>query len=495
MKEPTSPPPSYELPAWLKETTWPEILAAGLALFLCFIAAVLGAAALYLRHDSRPEAAVKVVAAATATPTRAIPSPTPTTPSPPTASPQTVVTPEPTVAPTLVINPNQINEGKITEIAAFVEQWRQLDLSEDIPIDFLTRRQLQDKWQEQAFDQAIIETIRKRQAFYIAAGLVEPGIDLVQVSFDTQANLVLGYYTPTEKKMYIIAESVNMFAREEMTFAHEYTHALQDYHFDLSRLDNENNSSDTALAAHALPEGDARFVERLFTRQNINQDELDYDIYRYLFQPAPQVEGVSPALGVLAYFPYSAGEYFVSYLFAQGNNSWQLVNQAYHTPPLSSEQVMHPEKYLAGETPLPVNLPDLAPALGHTWREVDQDVLGEIGLLVWLSDKIPPQRATSSAAGWDGDSYTLWMDNANRYLLAELSIWESEAEANEFFNTFATYAILRDNNISLREENNLYLWESDIGLTLLQRQGRQALIIIAPDPVLLDDVRRLFGGF
>jgi hypothetical protein len=280
-----------------------------------------------------------------------------------------------------------------------------------------------------------------------------------------------------------------------MTFAHEYVHALQDYQFDLNHVFAEELSGDALLAARSLPEGDARLVEDLFTRQNIGQDEIEYNIYRYLFREHPRLEGVSPALGIFTYFPYTAGEYFVIYLFIQGDFSWDLVNQAYQKLPASTEQVMHPEKYLAGEMPTPVTLPDLAPALGSGWHEIDRDVLGEAGFLVWLVDRVDQPTAINGAAGWDGDSYTLWVDGANRRLLAESSIWATEAEAAEFVDAFVALMKLRGGQPEPHPGGSATVWANAGSITLLSRVGRRVVLIVAPDAATLDRVYGQFAGF
>ncbi len=479
--------------AWLRQQlTVVEMALAGALLLLCSLAGLLGVGLLYTGLAPSPPPAAEMAAQPPPTATLVPPTPTPQPSPSPTATTAPPAPTDPTPPPTRVIKANQINESKIGEVITFVEQWRGLTLPDGVPTDFLTRDELQEQWRQRSFDQSVIDTLRKQQAFYIATGLIDPEVDLVEIAVDNQARAVLGYYNPDEQKMYIIAESVNMFAREEMTFAHEYTHALQDYHFDLNRLTADHLSNDAALAARALAEGDAQLVEALFTRQNINQDELAYDGYRYIFETAAELEGVSPALGALAYFPYSGGEYFVRYLFVQGNQSWELVNRAYRNPPVSSAQIIHPEKYLAGEQPAAVSLPDLSAALGQGWREVDRDVLGEMGLLVWLLDGLPPSRAQNGAAGWAGDGYTLWVDDNDRRLLALQTVWESTPEAEEFFGTFVTYTVLPGRNQSLREETATYIWSSDLGLILLERQENRVLIIIAPDQPTLEAARGQF---
>jgi hypothetical protein len=356
----------------------------------------------------------------------------------------------------------------------------------------MTRDQLRDQWQDNSIDGETIAAIQTQQAFYRTMGLISPEVDLVQAAFESGTDILQGYYTPEDKVMVIIADSVNMFAEEKMTFAHEYTHALQDHHFDLQALMNREGTLDSLLAARSLPEGDARLVEQLFTNANIGQDQLDYAVYRYLFEDHPQLEGVSPALGALTYFPYTAGEYFVIYLFINSNYNWDQVNAAYQNPPISSEQVLHPEKYLAGERPTPVDIPDLSPALGAGWREIDRNVLGEMGLLVWLIDKTSQEEATAGAAGWNGDTYSLWADEQDRNLLVERSMWESADEAREFMIAFTTLMNLREGRQTRADEGDTRLWVLNSGITMIEQRGQEILVIVAPDRASLDQTRALF---
>lgn len=472
-----------------------------LTFVLCGVCAGIGFVAVTLNVATPPPAVAALTPPAlteSQPPSPPVPtnSPTPLPPTwTPTPAPSATAVAAPSATATYVVAPALINKDKIGEIIEFVELYRGLTLPTDVPIKFLTRRQLQEQWRETSFDVAALEAVQTQQEFYRALNLIEPEVDLVQAAFDSQTDIMLGYYTPAEKAMVIIAESVNMFAEEEMTFAHEYVHALQDQHFDLSHVFNDDLSGDALLAARSLPEGDARLVEDLFTWQNIRQDQIEYNIYRYLFREHPKLEGVSPALGIFTYFPYTAGEYFVLYLFAQGGFSWELVNQAYQKLPASSEQIMHPEKYLAGEAPIPVNVPNLAPALGGTWHEIDRDVLGEAGFLVWLYDQTDEQTAIDAAAGWDGDTYTLWVDDTDHRVLAESSLWASEADALQFAAAF-TASMERHGQAGQPYPNqSATLWEGEAGATLLSRAGQRVVVIIAPDRATLDRVRLQFGGF
>jgi hypothetical protein len=105
-----------------------------------------------------------------------------------------------------------------------------------------------------------------------------------------------------------------------------------------------------------------------------------------------------------------------------------LVDKMYASPPRSTEQVLHPEKYLAGELPRPVA--DPKPPVGYTLAT--SDTLGEHAASILfarcLEDRGAAERA---AAGWAGDRYGVFVGPERRLAVAWISAWDSERDAEE----------------------------------------------------------------
>jgi hypothetical protein len=289
---------------------------------------------------------------------------------------------------------------------------------------------------------------------------------------------------------------VNMFAGEEIVYAHEYTHALQDQHFGLKRFLSADMNADQAIAARALAEGDATLVMGAYGHTNVTDSEMDYMAYRAAFVKREVIDAASPALGVLTFFPYVEGSRFVYSLWSN-SRSWSSVDAAYSAPPVSSEQVMHPEKYFAHDAPRVVTLPNLGQPLGEGWREVDRNTLGEIGLLTWLADHLDEATAAAGAAGWGGDTYTLWMNGQGQRVLAVKSAWDTPAEAAQFYQTFGDYITRHSLGVPrlTLDEANRRIWEYEGRATFLARAGDGVLIVLAPDRATLDRVRGAFPEF
>lgn len=184
------------------------------------------------------------------------PSPRPT----PTITPTPTVTSTPgppTATPTLVVPPELLNRDIIDEITGYVVSIRGLEPLQDVPSHFLTRAQLRQRLNTEYTEAVVSAALDRNRELYVAIDLLEPTADFGTIVIDSAAQNIGGFYTPDDQVLYLVAESVNMFASEEIVYAHEYAHALQDQHFDLTRFMDEDINADQAIAARALVEGDA----------------------------------------------------------------------------------------------------------------------------------------------------------------------------------------------------------------------------------------------
>jgi hypothetical protein len=424
----------------------------------------------------------------------------------PSPSPSLTVTPLPTATqiprlptstPTLVVPPDLINRDKINHIIDYVVSIRDLEPLQDVPSLFLTRAELRERMKSEYTASRVSSALDRNRELYVALDMLDPTADFASIALDSAAQNTAGFYAPSEQKLYLVADSVNMFASEEIVYAHEYAHALQDQHFGLNHFLGQDMSADQAIAARALVEGDATLVMGAYQYSQVTASELEYMAYRASLVDREVIDAVSPSLGILTFFPYLQGSAFVYALWVDSGFRWDMVDAAYADPPVSSEQVMHPEKYLVRDTPQAVTLPDLATVLDPGWQEVDRDVLGEIGLLAWLSDHLDWNTASEGSAGWDGDLYALWSNGAGEHVLVVHSVWDAPGEAAQFSESFADYVTrgsLGVPKLTLNEPGRR-IWEYEGRATLLARVEDQVLIVLAPDRTTLDQVRSLFPKF
>ena len=296
---------------------------------------------------------------------------------------------------------------------------------------------------------------------------------------------VLGYYKPGDGSLTVVSDGGEADPLAWSTYAHEFTHALQDQAFDLSSLEPSENTFDSSKALLALQEGDAKLSEYLFydSLPRNQQDLLVKAIEQVVreFTESPEALAAPRILQETFGWEHRAGADFVYRLYLEGG--FTAINTAFRFPPRSTEQVIHFDKYLGGDTPHAVQLPDLASALGDTWMRQETGVLGELLTSVYLGTFLSQDRASEAAAGWGGDRYTLLKDARDRLLIAVGFSWDSERDAFEFFDAYLNLVRVKSRGRwqLIESGDNLRLWRGD-GISLyVSVGGTRSMIVIGPD--------------
>jgi len=321
---------------------------------------------------------------------------------------------------------------------------------------------------------------------YEALGLLPRGTDLRTVLAAVMTEQMAGAYDPDTKTMCLVKGTPAVLLRPVLV--HELTHAAQDAHFDLKSLPwNQHDNDDLALAVTSLLEGDATAV-MFDSMAGVNTSGIaDLDL---LLSSGPQLLG-SPELAMaprvvqeLLVFPYVAGFRMVSELRRRGG--WERVNRAYRDLPVSSEQVLHPEK-LTGRTrdrPQRVRLPEV-PAGLVAGTVIQENVLGEIGLRLLLEEFTTTEEATRAAAGWDGDRFRVWRrpctgpGGARSWLVVLVTTWDSSVDAREFYEA---YIHLIGNKYQREVEQPTGVpgrrrWRSERGLVEVAIRGADVVVV------------------
>ncbi len=143
--------------------------------------------------------------------------------------------------------------------------------------------------------------------------------------------------------------------------------------------------------------------------------------------------GIQPAVAQGLAFPYVFGPPFVSRLLATGGQA--MVDETFASPPRTTEQLMHPERFLAGDGPRSVSLP--AAGAGHV---LDQGVLGELGLAQVLHPL--GSAAVRAAEGWGGDRYVAW-DEGTRTCVRANVVMDTQRDTAELVSAMEALASKR----------------------------------------------------
>ena len=411
-----------------------------------------------------------------------IPSPSPTpgeTENSPTDIPTQAPTPIP-IPPDIAVQMDDIEEQVIL--------LRNLQPSGDVIRSLLSRDQLRQKIEQDFFEDYSQEEAREDVIVLSALGLLNPDFDMFTFYKDLLSEQIAGQYDHKSKEMDVVQDT-GFGGPERFTYAHEYTHALQDQNFDIENGLNYSSESceidsERCAAVQALLEGDASLLQwdwftNYATPQDLSELQAFYEDYQ-----GPVMESAPDYLSEDFLFPYVYGEAFVEYLFNTGG--WEAINAAYRDVPVSTEQILHPERY-PDDRPVEVLIPDLVEILGEPWQELDTGVMGEwYTYLILAHGRDPNARlddieAQIASEGWGGDVYlVLHNEQDGTVLLVMHTSWESENDARQFFDAFSKHSNVRFGNPTISEGDHT-IWTSALGVTDLTIQDEYTTWILAPD--------------
>jgi len=285
------------------------------------------------------------------------------------------------------------------------------------------------------------DDLRNLGGLAVAGGMLPAGTDLAALAVSFTAATAGATYSPLDKQVLLVADGPRGAFKDEPLLTHELVHALQDQHFDLLRLLLARPYNfDRGEALFALVEGDAMSVERrlqfgeawarLTPEQMARREEERFAPYRR---------------GIGALFPPLLTETFV-FRYRDGLRFVEAMRRArpsvsadeiFRRPPASSEQVLHPEKYAAGEAPREVALNSEGFARAG-WKPAAATPIGEIGVRGVLLAGVGADEAARSAAGWGGDTAVLFEREGRAPLFVWQTVWDKAADAKEFFRSFNT---------------------------------------------------------
>ncbi len=397
----------------------------------------------------------------------------------------------------------------VARTMARVEHIRQLEFNKTVPVTLQSR----EAFAAEQRNRSTSETLRVfDNAKFEALFMIDESTDSIQVQEENAGSSILGYYHPGREAIVLIAENQTQLEVDELVLGHELVHALQDQHF--PSITSRNMTRDDVNAADGIIEGDPKFVEHRY-RDRCEGGAWDGTCVT----PSNESSGgdlanIGPYL--LKYQPYSDGPSFVKYIYSHGG--WDAVNSVYYHAPVSSEQVIHPEKYQRDQ-PANVTLVDTTTNEWDRVRPAGRPAyaeFGEAGMMTmfvypiyesngqtqivsitnWLNRTPdgelyqfdPLNYVSPYTAGWDGDRMHVYENDIDQTAYTWRSVWDTESDAIEFADGYRQVLEYRD---AKRVGEDTYEIENGgfADAFHVQVEGRTVTIVNAPTVDALPDVR------
>ncbi len=339
----------------------------------------------------------------------------------------------------------EVARGVVDHVAREVERIRGLEFKQPVVVEVIDDERVKAHLLDRLDRFQLRDTMRWTGEAYRLLGLLPPEMDLLEALLEALEEQAGGFYDPSNGTFYLLDDMPAAMA--PVLTAHELTHALEDQHFDLdTRLRAVIHDDDRAFALSAVHEGSAMLLMNTYMIRAVAEGDLGAEeiqaISRAGLERVDAMEALPQVLLRQLLGPYQLGASFLAGgKIPDPRDDFPLdnVNRAFKDGPLSSEQILHPEKFWDADKrddPRPVDLGRAGGALGRRWHKRADGVLGELSLGVMVGASTPwllgaDAWTTRASTGWGGDRWELWRRGDAAVVLL-LTAWDTVSDAEEF---------------------------------------------------------------
>ncbi len=268
------------------------------------------------------------------------------------------------------------------------------------------------------------------QEAYRRFGLLPDTLDLRAFFIDLLTEQVAGYYDPATKVLYVVKDAAPEI--RDVTITHELMHALQDQHTRLDSVQSLKGDNDRMVAMQSVIEGQATYEQLVIMTGGSDMGlripggwDRVRDMIRSEQASMPRFAKAPLLIQETLLFPYLSGAEFVRQFKRLRPGRTPFAPFA-----SSTEQILHPERFLDSVPDLPTRVTLAAPRAGSL---VHEDNLGEFETRLFVFEHLRDQgTAVAAAGGWDGDRYQVVNTPAGT-ALGWVTVWDTQVEAAEFF--------------------------------------------------------------
>lgn len=355
-------------------------------------------------------------------PPEATATPAPTPPPAPTATavPPTATAVPPTPTPTPVDTTPVVIQGDgwvtteadIARLATFVEETHQLEYTE--PVTVLVS---DDVGAEYAPN---FEAFESGEWWLLQAlGLADSQVDR-DITNQVRRDRIRGLCCRFDHGTQVVVEVESTKLETEAIVVHELTHALHTQYPDL--FENTRDETDeTPKPFAASIEGVPQFVTFAYLAQALPEELAAVTPELPIIRP-DMIPLIGPGPARHLNFAYATGPAFVDAVVdARGIEG---LSDLLTSPPTTTEQILFPDKYLAGEAAADVPTPATPP-------ETNAVAIGTIGaamLMFVLAEELGESAALELVEPWAGDRFVVYEGDENVCMLATIVMDTPEAQ-------------------------------------------------------------------
>jgi len=383
--------------------------------------------------------------------------------------------PRPAVDPRAGTLPTRQEIDSILQELSSVTGFR---IHKELPFELITRDQVNVYLKEQIRESVKPDDIAAQEATLKKFGFVPPDFDLKQNTIDLLTEQAAAFYDYHRRKLFISDWATeNM---RDVALIHELAHALADQNFSIRKfLGKGSDNDESSLARQAVVEGQASWLmvevaarrggrslaDPATARELLQNAQADSDDGYPVFSKAPLY------IRRTLLFPYEDGERFQQAVFLRDGEAG--LTRVFRQPPVSSAQIIHPERYFAMTAPSDPALPK--PIKGA--KEWVTGSLSELEAGILLEQYAGAPLAADLAPKLRGANYRLdQIKRDKRNMLVFASEWDTPEAATRFFEAYKKVQRTKWKSVDASADTDTrFAGKSDDGFFTLTRDGVRVL--------------------
>lgn len=276
-------------------------------------------------------------------------------------------------------------------------------------------------------------------------GLVPDDFSLLKETVDLFSEQVAAYYDSDKKRLFVL-DTVSTDLDRQVALVHELAHALADQQHSLIKFMHKNpDSDDASTARQAVMEGQATWLTWAYVA---SREGGKAEVPPAMLDSLAKAAAGSSQMPVYSQaplyfreslvFPYTEGLRFQDAVFRKlGQAGFE---QVFDRPPVSTQNILHPETYLKKSVPSTVHVPDLKETLGKDARqfhELTDGDLGEFDISVMLRQYVNEKEGAEAARHLRGAAFRLYESKKDKLpLLAYVTEWDTAESARRYFELY-----------------------------------------------------------
>lgn len=314
-----------------------------------------------------------------------------------------------------------------------------LKLHHPVPCDLITKDQVNQFLKQRVKEATTPEDIRAEELTLKKFGLVPADFDLEKATVDLLTEQAAAFYDYDKKKLFVTESTIP--ATQGPVLAHELSHAIADQNFNLGRFIRQGRKSDDGATARlAIMEGQATWLMSEYLARQLGESLKSSPSLVRMMTALTDSSGQFPVfdsaplyLRQTLIFPYTKGMLFQQAVIERDGDEG--FAEVFRRPPVSTQQILHPDKYFDNTQPEPPPLPDSK--LPRSYKELTGGSVGELDHSLLLEQFLGKAAADDISPHWRGAVYALREDKkAGRVVLLYAVQWDGPEIARRYFDAY-----------------------------------------------------------